>query len=62
MSTHILTLPNELLLEIADHLPRLPRDRRAELITLTMVCKRFRRSMSGGYLARRLTDMSQTTL
>ena len=41
MSAYILALPDELLLDITDHLPRLPRDRRAELVSLAMVCKRF---------------------
>jgi hypothetical protein len=43
MPANLLALPNELVLEIVDHLPRLPRDRRAELVSLTMVCKSFRK-------------------
>ena len=41
MTAYLFALPNELLLDITDHLPRLPRDRRAELVSLATVCKRF---------------------
>jgi hypothetical protein len=41
MPALLLELPEELLLEIIDHLPHLPRDRRSELVKLASVNKRI---------------------
>ncbi|KAF2821543.1 hypothetical protein CC86DRAFT_373859 [Ophiobolus disseminans] len=47
MPTSLLTLPNELLLHIADHLEYFPRCRRRELLALTATCKRLNEVATG---------------
>ncbi len=58
MSANLLTLPNELLLEILDQLPRLPRDRCAERVSLSTVCKRFRKRRPEKYATSWSTHIS----
>lgn len=56
----LLELPNELVLEVIDHLPYLPRDRRTHLLALTTVCKRLHEISTALLLTTPYVNMSRT--
>jgi hypothetical protein len=55
----ILRLPDELILQVLDHIPGIPRDKQQDILNLSLTCKRFRPICIETLLVHPILELSQ---